>query len=91
MSKKNLDQLKTGTDFVKYVENNPKTREIRQSGSHVCVKGPNPGTAVFPNHGGKELAPGTRRSAIKMLMAIGLAIVLTACGIAYILSESFVI
>jgi hypothetical protein len=87
MGKKSLDQLRTGSDFVSYVEHHPATREIRQSGSHVCVKGPNPGTAVFPNHGGKELAPGTRRSVVKMLVAIGLAGVTFLCMIAYILLE----
>ena len=91
MSKKSLGQCQTGNDFYGYVESHPETREIRQSGSHVCVKGPKPGTGVFPKHGNKPLPTGTRKSVIKMLMAIGLGVLLTACGIAYILSRVFVL
>jgi predicted RNA binding protein YcfA (HicA-like mRNA interferase family) len=70
-----LDDCKSGKDFARYVEHNPLAHDIRQSGSHMCVKGPKPGTAVIPVHD-CDLPPGTRKSVIKMLILIGLGVLL---------------
>jgi len=73
---KTLEECKKGTDFKHYVEHNPHTREMRQTGSsHLCVKGDKPGTAVIPVHN-KELPTGTRKSVIRMLIAIGLGVLI---------------
>ena len=74
MSRKTLNECKTGRDFNTYVGNDPRTVEIRPCGSHVMVKGPKPGTAVFPYHGNDQLQLGTLKNVIKMLIAIGLGI-----------------
>jgi len=76
--KKKLEDCRTGRDFNHYVVHDDRVREIRQNGSHLMVKGPLPGTAVFPNHAG-DMATGTRRSVVKMLMAIGLGLFMTIC------------
>lgn len=75
MGKKTLSECKSGRDFAHYVEHHPQARELRQSGSHLCVKGPNPGTAVIPVHN-DDLPVGTRGSILKMLTLIGLAVVI---------------
>jgi len=75
MSRKTLDECRTGNDFRSYVDHDPRTKEIRECGSsHTGVKGPKPGTAVLCGHGSKELPIGTRKNIIKMLIAIGLGI-----------------
>ncbi len=73
-NKKTLTECKSGRDFAHYVEHHPQAREIRQSGSHLCVKGPKPGTAVIPVHNG-DLPSGTRGSVVRMLTLIGLVTV----------------
>ena len=70
---KTIEKCQTGCDFVQYVKHNPATKEVRQTGSHVIAKGPRPGIAVIPNHK-QDLPVGTRRSIIKMLIAIGLGL-----------------
>ena len=85
---KDLKNCRTRNDFYGYVQNNPKTKEIRMTGSHIMVKGPKPGTAVMCGHGNETLPTGTRRSIIRMLIAIGLGIliVMIACvNLPYIL------
>jgi len=73
--KQTLDDCRSGKDFARYVEHHPAAHDIRQSGSHECVKGPKPGTAVFPVHDG-DMPNGTRKSVIKMLILIGLGILI---------------
>jgi hypothetical protein len=78
-----VTDCKSGKDFAQYVNHHPQAREIRQNGSHLCVKGPNPGTAVIPVHNG-DMPGGTRRSVVKMLILIGLGLIpLTCLVIAY--------
>jgi len=72
---KTIDDCKSGRDFAQYVGKHPAAHDIRQSGSHMCVKGSRPGTAVFPVHDG-DMPGGTRKSVIKMLLLIGLGIFL---------------
>lgn len=74
MGRKTLSECKTGSHLYSYVEHHPMTKDIRRCGSHVMVKGPKPGTAVFPDHGSEQLQQGTLKSVIKMLIAIGLGI-----------------
>jgi hypothetical protein len=78
MSKKTVAQCKTWREVDHWVRNNPNVVEIRQTGSHVCVKGPKPGTAVYPLHNG-DAPNGTLKSFIKMAMAIGLLVLLLGC------------
>lgn len=75
-SKLTLDDCRSGRDFMAYCARHPETREMRQNGSsHVVVKGPKPGSAVFPHPERSDPLPtGTRRSVIKMLMLIGLGV-----------------
>jgi hypothetical protein len=84
MSKKSLSACKTWREVDHYVMNNPDVREIRQCGSHKIVKGPLPGSAVYPVHNG-DAAPGTLRSFIKMMLLIGLGAIPLLCIAATIL------
>lgn len=76
--KKCLDDCKTRSEIDHYVRTDPRVREIRQNGSHVIVKGPLPGSAVYPTGTG-DMPNGTRRSVVKMLIAIGLGIFMMIC------------
>ena len=89
MSKRmTLDECKSGRDFRQYVEHHPNLTSERQSGSHLCVKGTQPGTAVIPVHDG-DMPNGTRRSVIKMLLLIGLGIFIMVCFIIPAISMAY--
>lgn len=88
MSKQTLNDCKSGRDFARYVEHNPDARDLRQNGSHLCCKGPKPGTAVIPVHNG-DLPTGTRRSILKMLAAIGLGLFIVCPAIALLVPVTF--
>lgn len=76
-NKLKLNDCEKGTEFAKYALDHPKSHDCRQSGSHLMVKGPQPGLAVIPVHN-KPLPTGTKHSVIKMLLAIGLGVMVIA-------------
>jgi predicted RNA binding protein YcfA (HicA-like mRNA interferase family) len=76
--KQNLDQLKSGKDFVRYAERHGGYVD-HQTGSHAIVKGPSGGICPVPMHA-KEIPTGTRHSILKMFAAIGLAVFLGWCA-----------
>ena len=71
---KNLNQCKTGKDFIAYGEKHGGYID-RQNGSHAILKAPGGGTCPVPMHN-RELATGTRFSIIKQMIAIGLGILI---------------
>lgn len=72
MSKhRTLDDCRSGKDFIGYAETHGGHVD-RQVGSHAVVKSPSGGICPVPVHNG-DLPTGTRRSIVKLFMAIGLA------------------
>jgi hypothetical protein len=70
------DRCRTAREFDRAIHARHPDVEVRQSGSHRIYRNPDNGQSVpIPQHNG-NLPTGTRRSIIKMLAAIGLAILI---------------
>jgi len=77
MSKpKLLDDCRTNDDFYRYAES--KGGEVRFGHGHPKIVGPGGGIVPLPGEHG-EIKSGTRRSIVKMLIAVGLGIMPLAC------------
>ena len=72
--KKNLKQLKTHDEFVRYARQ--RGADIEEGGSHTLIVTPK-GKCAVPRHPG-DLCKGTRFSIIKTLTLLGLACVVIA-------------
>lgn len=83
MGRKTLDQCRSGKDILNWAERNERAY-VKYGGRHAKVVGPNGGIVPVPTHPG-DLPRGTLRSIIKMLRAVGLALIPLA-GIGWILS-----
>lgn len=71
--KNNIEQCKTSREVISYATRHGG-QIVSQNGSHVKIMGEG-GFVIVPNHPG-DLKTGTRRSIIKAMRAIGLAIFL---------------
>lgn len=74
--KKTLDDLRGARDVLTYAQQHGAYIEPGK-GSHTKIRGPQGGIVVVPNHPG-DLKPGTLRSILKMLAAVGLGIAILA-------------
>jgi len=66
-----LKDCHTSSDFFSYAEKHGG--KIENGGRHIKIRGPNGGIVPVPCHPG-DIAPGTRRSIIRMLIEIGLGL-----------------
>lgn len=71
MSKKTIHQMTRAKDFDKYLSR--EADSVRQNGSHRTYKFDGKGSVVVPMHNG-DIPVGTRRSIVKMIIAIGLGL-----------------
>ena len=75
MSKKRLDQCKSGEDFLSFASK--RGAEVVQGGRHAKVVTPR-GAVAVPRHKG-DLPTGTRHSILKAFLQLGLTLLLMAC------------
>lgn len=69
MAKKNLNDCRSGKDFIKYAEK--KGAIVKPAkGSHQKIKNAR-GTCIVPAHN-KDLPTGTRKAIFKMFMQMGI-------------------
>lgn len=73
---KNLDQLRSGNDFVHYAEK--RGADLRNGKGSHCIIRTDRGSAVVPRHS-KDLGKGLRAKLVKVYLAIGLALFVLAC------------
>jgi predicted RNA binding protein YcfA (HicA-like mRNA interferase family) len=81
-SKKSIERLKSGKEFLAHARRSENYDGERVSGSHHTVFSKRGGFVVIPVHGNKDVATGTRVSIIKRMIAIGLAILSLLVAIA---------
>jgi predicted RNA binding protein YcfA (HicA-like mRNA interferase family) len=65
-----IDKCKNGPECKSFALHNGG-REVRQTGSHCIVEGPNGGIAVLPMHK-NDLPVGTKKSIVKQFISIGI-------------------
>lgn len=83
MTKKRLDQCRTGKEFMQYAQTHGAKTEWGK-GDHVKIFGPHGQTVVPVVH---ELGKGLRHKVIKQLLAIGLPLTVFLLFCAYKLIE----
>ena len=74
MSKKTIEELRSGKEFVNHALHHQNLIDYRQRGSHFIGE-TEKGMVVIPNHD-KDLGIGIRKAIIKTMLAIGLGIFL---------------
>lgn len=74
---KKVDDIRKPRDVERWARHKGASLENGR-GSHGKVRGPDGGICVYPRHGNKDFAPGTRVSIIRTLIAIGLGLVVIA-------------
>lgn len=74
MKKRRLDKYKSGKQFLAHARRSENYAGEKVEGSHDTVFSKRGGFVVIPVHGNKDLAPGTKRSIVKRMIAIGLGI-----------------
>jgi len=67
----NLDACESGADFIRLAKCSPNLVNLRWSGDHCTVFGPDGRETLCNSH--RELPPFVRRRIAKALVAIGLA------------------
>lgn len=75
MSKKRLDQCKSGEDFLSFASK--RGAEVVQGGRHAKVVTER-GVVAVPRHKG-DLPTGTRRSILKSFLQLGLVMMFLLC------------
>jgi predicted RNA binding protein YcfA (HicA-like mRNA interferase family) len=80
--KEDVNSLRTGREFVDYAKRHG-AEVTPGKGSHIKIR-TKKGLVIVPNHPG-DLAVGTRRAIVKAFVAIGLAVVLIALILSWIL------
>lgn len=81
MSRKTLEQCKSGKDFLQYATTHG-ARVRNGNGSHF-VASTTKGSVVVPYHASHDLGTGLRHKIIKAFLAIGISVIL----IFYVLSS----
>lgn len=81
MSRKELDNARSGQDFLRIAEHAAGEGRctIRNGhGSHAVIRTPAGTSIPVPVHGNKQLGPGLRSKLIKWFLAAGLGLLLLA-------------
>ena len=66
-TKTELMKLRTKRDFIKYIQT-LGYKQIKNNNTHMIFKCENKKVLSIPNHAGKEIATGTLRNLVKLIL-----------------------